>query len=256
MMDLSDLVITDVISSYIGNNAAGVVGQQNDRAHWALILKTEGQTVYRHDGKTFVSDPTHPILISAGCHYEWECRTAGEFFVINFDCTVKDGSMRRLFLTDIGEVMRQFRRIERSSMASKTVAAFSKMRSLYSILMHMTASLEKEYQPKSKADSLAPCLRFMADHYAEGTVSNDTLASLCGMSTVYFRKVFTAVYGLSPQRYFMQFRIEKAKDMLSGEHGRISEIAESLGFGSIYHFSKVFKEQVGVSPSEYAENIR
>ena len=52
-------------------------------------------------------------------------------------------------------------------------------------------------------------------------------------------------------RYLQTVRMEKAKDMLAGDYMPISDIAESVGFKSIYHFSKTFKNIVGYTPTEY-----
>ena len=47
------------------------------------------------------------------------------------------------------------------------------------------------------------------------TITNDELAAVAGMSTVYFRKLFTSIMGVSPITYVHQFRTEKAKEMLA-----------------------------------------
>ena len=72
------------------------------------------------------------------------------------------------------------------------------------------------------------------------------------MSTVYFRKLFTEAYGMPPMRYVRQKRIEKAQNLLENGFTNISEIADSVGFNSIYHFSKTFKQLIGTSPSNYS----
>ena len=74
---------------------------------------------------------------------------------------------------------------------------------------------------------------------------------MIGVSTVYFRKLFTQVYGVSPINYVKALRIKKAKEMLRSDYGSLSDVAQSLGYTSLYDFSRDFKKRVGTAPSRY-----
>ena len=65
--------------------------------------------------------------------------------------------------------------------------------------------------------------------------------------------MFFKVYGASPIHYLSEFRIKKAKSILKSDYDSIEQVAQSVGYNSIYHFSKMFKQYVGVSPTEYAK---
>ena len=71
------------------------------------------------------------------------------------------------------------------------------------------------------------------------------------MSYVYFRKLFKSVMGQSPIVYARSVRIRKAKEMLKGDYGSLSDVAYSLGYPSLYDFSRDFKKHTGVPPSKY-----
>lgn len=73
------------------------------------------------------------------------------------------------------------------------------------------------------------------------------------MSTVYFRKTFASMYGVSPMKYLHNFRIKKAEAILLSDYESIEQVAFSIGYNSIYHFSKMFKNYTGQSPTEYAK---
>ena len=77
------------------------------------------------------------------------------------------------------------------------------------------------------------------------------LAEIAGVSTVYFRKLFSSVMGVSPITYHHNLRIEKAKEMLKSDFGTLSDLAQSLGYPSLYDFSRDFKKHTGISPSKY-----
>ncbi len=72
-----------------------------------------------------------------------------------------------------------------------------------------------------------------------------------GLSTVYFRKLFTQVYHTSPISYVKQLRISKAKEMPRSDFGTVTAVAMSLGYANIYDFSRDFKKQTGLSPTVY-----
>ena len=79
----------------------------------------------------------------------------------------------------------------------------------------------------------------------------EEIASICGVSESYFRKLFREYSGENPIDFRIKHRIEKAKQMLMLEAFSISEIAQELHFTDIYHFSKTFKKYCGVPPSVY-----
>ena len=61
-------------------------------------------------------------------------------------------------------------------------------------------------------------------------------------------------YGMSITKYILFKRIEKAKQILK-KGISVSKIAEATGFTDFNYFGKVFKKEVGVSPTEYRKSI-
>jgi len=77
------------------------------------------------------------------------------------------------------------------------------------------------------------------------------IASFADMSEVHLRRVFKSALNTSPNRYINLLRLEKAKNMLIAANYTIEEIASATGFGDQYYFSRIFKKELGVSPSKY-----
>lgn len=75
------------------------------------------------------------------------------------------------------------------------------------------------------------------------------------MSQYHFSRVFTNVFGESPNAFVTRLRIEKAKKMLITENFSISDICTKVGYSSVGSFSSLFSEKVGISPSHYRRKL-
>lgn len=96
-------------------------------------------------------------------------------------------------------------------------------------------------------------LRLLMDNISNCNFDLSQAIADMGYSPSYFRKLFRASTGLSPTVCFNQMRVEYAKTLLRqmGDQQTIRQIAEAAGFSDPYYFSRVFKDQTGVSPSAY-----
>lgn len=83
--------------------------------------------------------------------------------------------------------------------------------------------------------------------------SVDEFASLMGLGrTMFYRKV-KGVIGYSPNEYMRIVRMKKAVELLSEGKYTVSEITYKIGMNDPFYFSKCFKAQFGVPPSEYVK---
>ncbi len=99
-------------------------------------------------------------------------------------------------------------------------------------------------------EELAPAVAYLTEHPEENP-SVSSLAKLCEMSEVYFRKLFREEFGMAPVTFRNRLRLERAARYL--EYGEISvqEISDTLGYGTASHFIKEFREVYGLSPAKY-----
>ena len=73
------------------------------------------------------------------------------------------------------------------------------------------------------------------------------------MSVSKLKLLFREKYGGGPINYFIELKIEKAKQLIDEGNLNLTEIAESLGFNSLHYFSRLFKKMTGISPSKYSQ---
>ncbi|WP_165763921.1 response regulator transcription factor [Halalkalibacter urbisdiaboli] len=84
----------------------------------------------------------------------------------------------------------------------------------------------------------------------------DEVAKLVTMSRSYFNKCFKDIVGKSFHQYLREHRIEKAKSLIEQTNEPLQWIAEQIGYLDEKYFSRVFREQIGVLPSEYRKKHR
>jgi len=81
------------------------------------------------------------------------------------------------------------------------------------------------------------------------------LASVVRLSRRQFFRMFSNTYWTTPHRYVMNERVARAKElMLRGK--RLAEIAAALGFANRRHFSCLFREATGMSPTRFLQEHR
>ncbi|WPJ96457.1 AraC family transcriptional regulator [Coraliomargarita algicola] len=80
--------------------------------------------------------------------------------------------------------------------------------------------------------------------------SQQDMAAHIGISREHISRRFKEAYGVSPGQYCCQFRMTRAKDLLSISYAPISEIARQCGFADANSFTRAFKQCYGISPRE------
>lgn len=97
--------------------------------------------------------------------------------------------------------------------------------------------------------------QFVRDHVDE-SINLEQVVQQVGVSRFYFCKLFKKATGMTLTEYVTRVRVEKAKTLLVDPSLRISEIVFAAGFGSIPRFNSVFKQHVGMPPTEYRLTLR
>ena len=95
--------------------------------------------------------------------------------------------------------------------------------------------------------------KFIIDNITDPDMKIDNIAQAMGMSrSVLYGKIKAAV-GMTPIDFVRHIRIMKAIEMLKETDETLTSIAFSVGFSDPKYFSKVFKKEMGIIPSEYRE---
>lgn len=85
----------------------------------------------------------------------------------------------------------------------------------------------------------------------EQDLSVDKVAGLLHLGRTIFYKKVRGTTGYTPNEYIRVIRLRKAAELLKESEKNVSEVAYAVGFDNPYYFSKCFKEQFGMPPSQY-----
>lgn len=94
---------------------------------------------------------------------------------------------------------------------------------------------------------------FFSRNYHQGITIEDCAKSL-NISRAYLRNLFFRETGVSPQKYLMDLKMERAEFLLKTDYP-ITEIAHAVGYTDVLQFSRIFSKHHGMSPKTYRKEF-
>jgi len=90
----------------------------------------------------------------------------------------------------------------------------------------------------------------LRQHYRED-ITNETLGERLHYHPSYIVRCMKKIYGVTPARYLLRYRIEQARRLLVSTAWPVERIADEAGFRYAPYFSACFKRETGMTPLEY-----
>lgn len=244
MPDLSAVTVTQLIDAMTVQSKKGMSLEMPCRKSFALSFCYGGKITYTHLGREFISDRNHAVILPKGAHYRLYRNEEGQFPLINFQCkNFPLDTFLLIPLTNPESYLKDYELLKNSLLFPQGRA--KSMSILYDMLHRLS------YEASSLNAALLPAIRHLEVEFADPTLTNASLAALCGISEVYFRQLFKEQFGTSPRQYILELRLKKARQLLTGSRLAINRIAESCGFTNPYHFSRAFHQATRLTPTEY-----
>lgn len=225
----------------------------NGRFSHAIVIKLFGESVYDFCGKILYLEPDEAIFIPKGSFYTVRLLSdSGEYVIINFDANITSPTPEKFSLSNYSNRTFLASSLPQLWLSAEAGQKFKCYSAFYSLLSFFHTSKNADYTYKSKADKINPAIQYLQENIFSCSLKPGELNRLCNMSDTYFRKIFKACYGTSPQEYVINKRLTRAESIiLSGDYSSITEVAKAVGYADSLYFSRIFAQQFGVCPSQY-----
>lgn len=144
-----------------------------------------------------------------------------------------------------------------NSFFSNNTGVTTSKEKMFAFFFELTAHIAGERQPKNTAartetsDYIEKIKNLIFINYANPDFKIEDLSFMINLSHSYLCSIFKKETHISLKKYLCDIRMEQALDLLLNSELSVKEIAFQTGFTDSLYFSKSFKKQYGVSPSEY-----
>ncbi|MBQ8409071.1 MAG: AraC family transcriptional regulator [Clostridia bacterium] len=226
-------------------------------AHFIL----EGKGTYSVNGKTYELSPGQGFMITPGttCIYTADIKEPWKYVYASF-CGVDDDALVRNAGLDDENVIFKFPLDDEMIHDIYAMHAAGKKNEAkgYDVTGYFLlcmSRLVKANHTVSAGNDLSENYVKKAVYYIEENHSFDItvsdIAFHVGLDRTYLYRLFCKHYGCSPSKYLMNYRLNRAVEMLENCDLSISEIGILVGFHDVSHFYKAFTAKYGMPPKKY-----
>lgn len=218
-----------------------------NRNYCALSYRIESDAKISWQNKTIKVADNTLTFFPTGIDYTREC-THDHMIVIHLDIdNYISNNIQSITPNNPDRILSYFKKIHKVWTEKKTGYRYKATSLLYSMFSELCYEFSKS---ASVPEVIADAVEYIHKNYTDSDLKISELAHICGVSDVYFRKLFTSHFNITPKKYINRLRFEYAKSLLNNGDITIFEIAERCGFNDVKHFSTAFKRYTGYPPSK------
>lgn len=238
-----------VLACYVPKGGGEAV--HTNRSSHGLALHISGGKKYTFEGeKTLYTGNNDVIFMPEHSNYVVEAETPGDCYAINFK--IAEQVSFEPFVLNMGNLVNdKFKSAEKAFRLKMFEYEMQCKADLYSVICSMFKEHEKRYVPKTVEKIIEPAIDYIHRKYTSENISIEYLAELCGVSSVYFRRIFRACKNTSPIKYINDLRLARAKELIVSGFYTVARVAEMSGFADESYFCRYFKKTTGMTATEY-----
>ena len=220
--------------------------------HMGLVLRGSGRLTA--DGECLTITEGDVYFIKKGCRFSILRDGDMEYFYISFHGWHADELVERISprqyarvfsgYTEIATLWRDcFNRAEEGNLDLFSEAA----------LLYTVARLSKTQ--KEKNDLSEKVCAYVNDHFTSPDLSISDIAARLGYDAKYLSALFKAKHNITFTKYLRDLRVKHAAFLLEQGVESVKVVAMLSGFSDALYFSRIFKQETGLSPSDYIKRI-
>jgi AraC-like DNA-binding protein/quercetin dioxygenase-like cupin family protein len=262
---ISKLHINEILTSYYNVRKGNYIFPGETHDYYELIYIDHGELETNIEGRRYTLRKYDLMLYYPGqfhsMHTKQDQTCSYLTIAFNMDNSIDGTLMNRTFHThkDIYQALSKFMKsIQTKDYLNHELAMLYLKEVL--ILLYQFDIKEEDYSTSNP----------MQEHY-ENTLLNEilvyihnnvytafTVEDLCNkfsISRSSLQTLFKTNINTTPKQYISNIKLDQAKVLIQEHKRTISEISDILGFTSIHYFSRKFKMQYGMSPTDYSKSI-
>lgn len=126
---------------------------------------------------------------------------------------------------------------------------------LVTLLIKILRFIHSDTNSDRKASMSEKIVKYIKENYNRD-LSLDELASIVFVNPYHLAHTFKSEIGVPPIQFLIQYRIEKAKEILIHTNMPVREIAFKVGYPNANYFNSLFKKFTGLSPGKFRKTTR
>lgn len=217
------------------------------------LLEIEDQKIEVHENQLFIVPANVVSTYTADQHNPWKYSWIGFMGIQagNFVQTLIQSSEEKYVMDCQDAAFYESRIVDIIELNRNDLASFFRINGImYDIVGTLLSECPFEQVASSNTSISFQAMRYMDLHYHDDIQISD-IADSIGIHPNYLSLMFKNEMNISPKKYLSNLKINKAKELLSESDDPINLISSSVGFSDALSFSKFFKKEIGVSPSQY-----
>ena len=223
--------------------------------HTQVYYHLAGDALFDYDGGQAVVTPGDLMIIPPGCYFAYRSRqpikhhwfaTKGAWPTVLGPVDIKVRALP--YDAELDELFVQLRETLILCKPGHPLRAIGLFYELLGRIDELSGTATRE---SAYPESVRNAIIYLRENY-DIPFSAARTAKAVGLSESYVRALFERWLGESPKRFHTRCRMEQAKRLLREQRLTVAEAAFHVGFTDVAHFSRIFKQVVGLAPRYYA----